>query len=136
METRIVLPAAIGTAMVLGAAMSTIVPTRMLEAAPPPWANAVERPEPYEPSPTYRFALAPPQDLDPSLEVGPQYRLGEDTMGYSVPAASIDPGDVPTEPVYVAISYGAHDDPQAERAAEPPASDPTPLHPAQLAAIY
>ncbi len=128
METRIALPGAMAGAIMLGIAFSALVPTRMVGPKAPPWATAAPHQQvSQEPGPTFAFTPAPPIDLDPSRPVGPQYAIGDDVMGYSVPVATISPDDVPRAPVYVAVSYGSAD--QVRNAAAPEPFQPSSSQP-------
>jgi hypothetical protein len=111
MDTRIALPTGIVVALALGIGFSGLVPTRMSVAESPAWASAIPNHATYEADATWRFEEAPPVNLDPSLAIGPQYDLGEDEMGYAVPASTIDPDEAGAAASYVAVDYGLREPP-------------------------
>ena len=141
MEARIALPAALGAAMVLGIAMSALVPTHMVTAGPPPCANTAAKHELYDLDSTYRFAESRPQDLDPSMHVGPQYEPGDGATESSIAVALKHPAEA-SDPVYVSVDYGFGARTQEPAPSEVPINEPpaspeiTPLPPQMEAAIY
>jgi hypothetical protein len=109
----------------------------MVTAGPPPWANAGNTQVSYDPHEADRFGIALPQDFDPTLPVGPQYTLGDDAMDSSLSSATTRPDDVPTDPIYVAVSYGVSDTSAPANTVEPALPPETTPLPAEMeATIY
>ncbi len=142
MGARIALPAALGAAIGLGVAMSAIVPTRMVTAGDPAWTATADQHETYAAGSMFQFAEAPPEDLDPSLPVGPLYELRDDEADDSVPVPLLDAHEVSAGPVYVSFEYGLRTTTPDPVADDPPPDEPTlppeaaPLPPQMEAAIY
>ena len=141
MDARIALPAAVGAAMVLGIAMSALVPTHMVTAGPPPWSGTAASHQFHEQDATFRFTESRPQDLDPSMHVGPQYEPGDGATEHSIAVALKQPAEA-SDPVYVSVDYGFGARTQEPAPSEVPINEPpaspeiTPLPPQMEAAIY
>jgi hypothetical protein len=126
METRIAVPGAMASAMVLGIAFSALVPTQMVAPEPPPWAKTAQAERSYERDPTWYFTPAPPTDLDPTAWVGSSYS-DDANAGPPDTIEAATTNEVHTPPVYVAVDYRLDDRPSEAAQSEPVIAEPAPI---------